>query len=130
MMRLKHSQSSQIYTMICGLQIESTLTNMTKSELISTIASKQQHLQQKDVELAVNGIVEILSTAVANDERVEIRGFGGFTTVPQEARIGRNPKTGEQVSIVNKQKVHFKPGLDMRDRVNVSRHEYPEIKDQ
>lgn len=128
-MRLKHSQSSQIYTMICGLQIESTLTNMTKSELISAIATKQQHLQQKDVELAVNGIVEILSTAVANSERVEIRGFGGFTTVKQSARIGRNPKTGKQVSIVNKHKVHFKPGLDMRDRVCASMSKYKIIRD-
>ncbi len=103
---------------------------MTKSELITLIGTKQRRLQQKDVELAVNGIVEILSTAVSNGERIEIRGFGGFTSVRQSARIGRNPKTGEAVnSIVNKHKIHFNPGMDMRDRACASMSKYKIIRD-
>lgn len=98
---------------------------MTKSELIAMLASKQPHLLQKDVDLAVNNIIEILTTAVANGERIEIRGFGGFSTVPRQARIGRNPKTGESVCVPNRHAVHFKPGLDLRDRVNASRLDYP-----
>jgi len=59
---------------------------MTKSELITILASKQPHLLQRDVDLAVNNIIEILTKAVANGERIEIRGFGGFSTVPRNAR--------------------------------------------
>ncbi len=102
---------------------------MTKSELIAMLASKQPHLLQKDVDLAVNSIIEILTSAVANGERIEIRGFGGFSTVPRQARIGRNPKTGESVSVPSRHAVHFKPGLDLRDRVNASRLAYPTILD-
>ncbi len=93
------------------------------------LASKQPHLLQKDVDLAVNNIIEILTSAIANGERIEIRGFGGFSTVPRRARIGRNPKTGESVSVPNRYAVHFKPGLDLRDRVNASRLAYPMILD-
>ena len=103
---------------------------MTKSELITLIGTKQPHLQQKDVELAVNSIVEILSAAVANAERIEVRGFGGFTTVSHKARQGRNPKTGESVHVPDRRAVHFKPGQDMRDRVNASRFEYHNIIDR
>ncbi len=102
---------------------------MTKSELINMLASKQPHLLQRDVDLAVNSIIEILTTAVAYGEKIEIRGFGGFSTVPRQARIGRNPKTGESVSVPNRYAVHFKPGLDLRNRVNASRLDYPTILD-
>jgi integration host factor subunit beta len=102
---------------------------MTKSELMGALAAKQAHLLQKDVELAVNTIIEVLITAVAHGERIEIRGFGGFSTIPHKARIGRNPKTGEPVSLPSRHTVHFKPGLDLRHRVNASKQAFPTIKD-
>ena len=103
---------------------------MTKSELITLIGTKQPHLQPKDVELAINNVIDTLIDSIANAERIEIRGFGGFTTVPRKARMGRNPKTGEPVSVPNRHAVHFKPGLDMRYKVNESKLVYPNIKDQ
>lgn len=90
---------------------------MIKSELIGALAAKQATLLQEDVELAVNTIIEVLITAVATGERIEIRGFGGFSTIPRQARIGRNPKTGESVSLPNRHAVHFKPGRATRSRV-------------
>ncbi|OAI26307.1 MULTISPECIES: integration host factor subunit beta [Methylomonas] len=91
---------------------------MTKSELVGVLAAKQAHLLQKDVELAVNTIIDVLSTAVATGERIEIRGFGGFSTIRRKARIARNPKTGESVSLQSRHTIRFKPGLDLRNRVN------------
>lgn len=102
---------------------------MIKSELIVALAAKQATLLQEDVGLAVNTIIEVLTTAVATGERIEIRGFGGFSTIPRQARIGRNPKTGESVSVPNRHAVHFKPGLDLRNRVNASKLAFPTIKD-
>jgi integration host factor subunit beta len=102
---------------------------MIKSELITLISSKQPHLQHKDVELAINNIIDVLIHSVAHGERIEIRGFGGFSMVLHKARISRNPKTGEAVSVPDRHVVHFKPGLDMRDRVNASRLNYPTIRD-
>jgi integration host factor subunit beta len=102
---------------------------MIKSELIGALAAKQATLLQEDVEFAVNTIIEVLITAVATGKRIEIRGFGGFSTIPRQARIGRNPKTGESVSLPNRHTVHFKPGLDLRDRVNASKQAFPTIKD-
>jgi integration host factor subunit beta len=102
---------------------------MTKSELIAMLANKQPHLQQKDVDLAVNNIVQVLTTAIASGERIEIRGFGGFSTKSRQPRIGRNPKTGESVSLPNRQAVHFKAGLDLKKRVNASRSVIRVIKD-
>jgi len=102
---------------------------MTKSELIALIGTKQPNLQQKDVEFAINCIVEIMTVAIASHEGIEIRGFGSFTTVAREARQGRNPKTGESVHVPDRHAVHFKPGRDMRLRVDRSKHEHPTIKD-
>ncbi|OAH97380.1 integration host factor subunit beta [Methylomonas methanica] len=102
---------------------------MTKSELIAAIANKQPHLPQKDVELAIKNIVDVLTTALANGERIEIRGFGGFSTTHRDPRIGRNPKTGEMVSVPGRRFLHFKPGLFLRDSVNASRERYKNIKD-
>jgi integration host factor subunit beta len=101
---------------------------MTKSELMGALAAKA-HLLQKDVELAVNTIIDVLINAVATGERIEIRGFGGFSTIPRQARMGRNPKTGESVSLPSRYTVHFKPGLDLRNRVNASKQAFPTIKD-
>ena len=102
---------------------------MNKSELIALIGGKQTNLQDKDVELAVKGIIEVLTKAVANGERIEIRGFGSFAMIKRDARIGRNPRTGESVSLPNRYVVHFKPGQDLRNRVDVSKTTFPVIKD-
>jgi integration host factor subunit beta len=93
---------------------------MTKSELIEAIALKQTHLMQKDVELAVKLVLDHVSNALARQERVEIRGFGSFALHSRPARVGRNPKTGEAVRIPAKHVPHFKPGKEMRERVNLS----------
>ncbi len=94
---------------------------MTKSELIELIAEKQQHLPQRDVELAVKTLLEQMSEALASGERIEIRGFGSFSLHHRPPRIGRNPKTGEAVSLPGKHVPHFKPGKEMRERVDQGR---------
>lgn len=91
---------------------------MTKSELIELIASKQKHLAYRDVELAVKTVLEQMSEALASGERIEIRGFGSFSLHHRPPRIGRNPKTGEPVALPGKYVPHFKPGKQMRERVN------------
>ena len=102
---------------------------MTKSELIAAIANKQPHLLQRDVELAINNILNVLTTTLANGDRIEIRGFGGFSTVHRDARMGRNPKTGEMVSVPGRRFLHFKPGLNLRVKVNASAMQNKVIKD-
>lgn len=92
---------------------------MTKSELIERIASVQTQLSAKDVELAVKMILDHMATALAGGERIEIRGFGSFSLHYREARLGRNPKTGEKVELAGKFVPHFKPGKELRDRVNL-----------
>ena len=91
---------------------------MTKSELIELIAAKQKHLPAKDVELAVKQMLEIMSDALAGGERIEIRGFGSFSLHFRPPRLGRNPKTGDSVALPGKYVPHFKPGKELRDRVN------------
>lgn len=91
---------------------------MTKSELIELLAEKQPHLSQADVELAVRSILEQLSRALANGERIEIRGFGSFCLHFRPPRMGRNPKTGDAVALPGKHVPHFKPGKELRERVN------------
>ncbi|MFU8813951.1 MAG: integration host factor subunit beta [Pseudomonadales bacterium] len=93
---------------------------MTKSELIELIAAKQSQLSLKDVELAVKTIIEQMSETLAAGERIEIRGFGSFSLHYRAPRIGRNPKTGESVGLAGKHVPHFKPGKELRDRVNAS----------
>ena len=93
---------------------------MTKSELIEIIARKQKHLPTKDVELAVKHILEVMSGSLASGERIEIRGFGSFSLHYRAPRIGRNPKTGESVGLAGKHVPHFKPGKELRDRVNAA----------
>lgn len=93
---------------------------MTKSELIDRLALRQTHLMHKDVELAVKMILDEISHALARQDRVEIRGFGSFSLHHRPARTGRNPKTGDPVQIPAKFVPHFKPGKEMRERVNES----------
>ena len=91
---------------------------MTKSELIEIIAAKQTQLSAKDVELAVKTLIEQMSETLAAGNRIEIRGFGSFSLHYRAPRIGRNPKTGESVGLAGKYVPHFKPGKELRDRVN------------
>ena len=91
---------------------------MTKSELIEALARKQSHLAYKDVELAVKSLIEQMSAALAVGERIEIRGFGSFSLHYRPPRVGRNPKTGAAVSLPGKYVPHFKPGKELRERVN------------
>ena len=93
---------------------------MTKSELIEVIAKGQSHLAYKDVELAVKCMLEHMSQALSSGERIEIRGFGSFSLHFRPPRIGRNPKTGESVALPGKYVRHFKPGKELRDRVDHS----------
>ena len=93
---------------------------MTKSELIERISEMQPQLSPKDVELAVKTILEQMSDALATGQRIEIRGFGSFSLHYRAPRKGRNPKTGEAVELEGKFVPHFKPGKEMRERVNAS----------
>ncbi len=91
---------------------------MTKSELIDVIAKKQNMLAYRDVELAVKCILEQMSQALSSGERVEVRGFGSFSLHYRPPRQGRNPKTGVSVALAGKHVPHFKPGKELRERVN------------
>lgn len=94
---------------------------MTKSELIELIARKQTQLSQKDVEIAVNQIIESMINSLADGDRIEIRGFGSFSLHHRQARMGRNPKTGEAVKLPEKRVPHFKPGKILREQVDASK---------
>lgn len=93
--------------------------SMTKSELIEKIAAVQIQLSAKDVELAVKMMLDHMAEALAEGDRIEIRGFGSFSLHYRAARLGRNPKTGEKVELVGKYVPHFKPGKELRERVNI-----------
>lgn len=92
--------------------------NMTKSELIEFLSKQQPHLKADDVDLAVKTILEMMSSSLSEGKRIEIRGFGSFSLHYRPARTGRNPKTGEAVELSGKHVPHFKPGKELRDRVN------------
>jgi len=91
---------------------------MTKSELIEILARKQSQLNSKDVELAVKTILEHMAQVLASGERIEIRGFGSFSLHYRPPRVGRNPKTGDSVKLGAKYVPHFKPGKELRERVD------------
>ncbi len=93
---------------------------VTKSELIEILTNKFHHLPQGEVEVAVKSLLEQMSGALSSGERIEIRGFGSFSLHYRPPRIGRNPKTGDSVELTSKYVPHFKPGKELRDRVNVS----------
>jgi integration host factor subunit beta len=94
---------------------------MTKSELIESLAKRQTQLAYKDVELAVKTILEHMANALYNSERIEIRGFGSFSLHYRPPRVGRNPKSGDPVSLPAKYVPHFKPGKQLRDRIDKTR---------
>ncbi len=91
---------------------------MTKSELIDVLARRQPHLKADDVDMSVKALLEMMSTSMTQGERIEIRGFGSFSLHFRPPRIGRNPKTGDSVALPGKYVPHFKPGKELRDRVN------------
>jgi len=93
---------------------------MTKSELIDLLAKRQAQLAYKDVELAVKTILEHMAQTLSSGERIEIRGFGSFSLHYRPPRVGRNPKSGEPVSLPAKYVPHFKPGKQLRERVDQS----------
>ena len=91
---------------------------MTRSELISMLAEQFDQLTQRDIKLAVEQITLAMSDALAQQQRVEVRGFGSFTVNHRPARTGRNPRTGESVEIPEKRVPHFKPGKALREAVD------------
>lgn len=91
---------------------------MTKSELIARLAEKNPHLYQRDVERIVTTIFEEISEALSRGDRVELRGFGAFSVKNRDARVGRNPRTGEQVSVDGKAIPFFKTGKQLREILN------------
>jgi len=91
---------------------------MTKSELIEALAGRQTHLAFNDVELSVKSVMEQMSQALSTGERIEIRGFGSFSLHFRPPRMGRNRKTGSAVALPGKHVPHFKPGKELRERVN------------
>ena len=93
---------------------------MTRSELIELMASNQNQLTSKDVELAVKLMIDHMAESLASGERIEIRGFGSFSLHYREPRRGRNPKTGDTVELEAKHVPHFKPGKEWRERGNRS----------
>jgi integration host factor subunit beta len=92
-----------------------------KSELIRALNEKLPELPARDVELALNCIIAQMTDALAQGERIEVRGFGSFSRRHRAPRVGRNPKTGEPVNLPAKAVVHFKPGNQMKAQVDAAR---------
>ena len=93
---------------------------MIKSELVQIVAARNPHLYHRDVENIVNAVLDEITDALAAGTRVELRGFGAFSTRQRDARTGRNPRTGEAVDVDAKRVPYFKPGKEMRERLNLN----------
>jgi len=91
---------------------------MTKSELIARLAAANPHLYQRDMERIVTTIFEEITSALARGDRVELRGFGAFSVKERGSRTGRNPRTGEAVSVSAKYIPYFKTGKELREKIN------------
>ena len=91
---------------------------MTKSELVMRISERNPHLYQRDVERIVSTIFEEITGALTRGDRVELRGFGAFSVKGRNARVGRNPRTGETVQVSRKYVPYFKAGKELRERMN------------
>ncbi|HAY49141.1 MULTISPECIES: integration host factor subunit beta [Thalassospira] len=91
---------------------------MTKSELIARLAELNPHLYQRDVERIVATIFDEITDALARGDRVELRGFGAFSVKQRDARVGRNPRTGDAVPVGEKKVPYFKTGKQLRERLN------------
>jgi len=95
---------------------------LIKSQLIGELSKHFPHLPEKDIALAVNHIIEHMSTVLSTGGRIEIRGFGSFNLHFRPPRRAHNPKTGEKLVTNPKYAAHFKPGKEMREKVNSNRH--------
>lgn len=93
---------------------------MIRSELVTSVATSNPHLTMRDVERIVATIFDEITMALAAGRRVELRGFGAFSTRAREARTGRNPRTGTAVTVDAKRVPYFKPGKELRERLNVA----------
>ena len=93
---------------------------MTKSELIEILARRQSHLKAEDVDLAVKALLEMMGGALASGERIEIRGFGSFSLHYRPPRLGRNPKTGEEIPITARRVVTFHASQKLKGEVEIS----------
>jgi integration host factor subunit beta len=102
---------------------------MLKSELIDNLAARNKYLEEKDINLGITLLLGYLSDNLAKGKRIEIRGFGGFTLHHRKPRKAHNPKTKEKVVTKEKYAVHFKPGKELRQRVDDSKLEFPIIQD-
>jgi len=102
-----------------GASGATALEPMTRSELIERLAEQFPQLVAKDAEFAVRAILESMARTLAVGQRIEIRGFGSFAVSYRPPRVGRNPKSGEKVLVPGKRVPHFKPGKDLRERVDL-----------
>ena len=91
---------------------------MTKSDLIKRLSDSNPHLYMRDVERIVATVFEEMAAALERGDRVELRGFGAFSVRPRAARVGRNPRTGDEVSVPDKVVPYFKTGKELRERLN------------
>jgi len=91
---------------------------MNKSDLIDLLATEQNQLNERDVEQAVKAMQQQMSETLASGQRIEIRGFGSFSLHSRQPRMGRNPRTGERVALPARYVPHFKPGKELKERVN------------
>jgi integration host factor subunit beta len=91
---------------------------MIRSELVQKIANNNPHLSPQEADQVVATVLDAIADRLAEGGRVEIRGFGAFSTRPRRARVGRNPRTGEAVPVDAKRVPHFKPGKELRERLN------------
>ncbi len=98
---------------------------MIKSELIDNLSAKMMHLPEKQVADSINHIIELMSTTLIDKGRIEIRGFGSFSLHYRPPRNAHNPKTGEKVVTAAKYSPHFKPGKELRERIDASRVHHP-----
>lgn len=103
---------------------------MIKSELIARLARKETHLPEKKVGEVVKSILGTMSEAMVDGQRIEIRGFGSFELRLRPPRQAHNPKTGERVMTETKQTPHFKPGKELRERVDASKNRYAVVEDK
>jgi integration host factor subunit beta len=103
---------------------------MIKSELVNNLVKKNTHVPEKDISLCINLLLEYMSETLGNHGRIEIRSFGSFSLHYRPPRNAHNPKTGEKVLTKAKYSPHFKPGKNLRERVNESRERVQIIQDE
>ncbi|MBK5941052.1 integration host factor subunit beta [Halochromatium roseum] len=100
---------------------------MTRTEFITTLARQQTQLAPEDIDLAIKALINLMRETLAAGERIEVRGFGAFDLRRYEPRLGRNPKTGESVTLPARHRVHFKPGKELRERVDAGMADHVDI---